>query len=145
MFFLHFEKLATNLNWPKDHWTVTEVWICQRCCSSWLPMEPWSLLSKIPKFSKRYQSNICRVCKGQEQLYDRWCHSKKVNKDFEKLGQLILIEEFKRRIPLHMKTSIDEKQVENLQAVYLESRQNPRCLERHTWHLFSRKERNIKP
>ena len=22
MFFLHFEKLATNLNWPKDHWTI---------------------------------------------------------------------------------------------------------------------------
>ena len=22
MFFLHFENLATNLNWPKDHWTI---------------------------------------------------------------------------------------------------------------------------
>ena len=22
MFFLHFEKLATTLNWPKDHWTI---------------------------------------------------------------------------------------------------------------------------
>ena len=22
MFFLHFEKLATNLNWPKDYWTI---------------------------------------------------------------------------------------------------------------------------
>ena len=22
MFLLHFEKLATNLNWPKDHWTI---------------------------------------------------------------------------------------------------------------------------
>ena len=22
MFFLHFEKLATSLNWPKDHWTI---------------------------------------------------------------------------------------------------------------------------
>ena len=35
--------------------------------------------------------------------------------DFEKLRQLILIEEFKCRIPFHMKTFIDEKQVENLQ------------------------------
>ena len=33
----------------------------------------------------------------------------------EKLRQLILIEEFKRRIPFHMKTVIDEKQEENLQ------------------------------
>ena len=22
MFFLHFEKLVTNLNWPKDYWTI---------------------------------------------------------------------------------------------------------------------------
>ena len=28
MFFLHFEKLATNLNWPKDHWTI----LLQKAC-----------------------------------------------------------------------------------------------------------------
>ena len=48
-------------------------------------------------------------------MFDRWCYSKKVNKDFEKLRQLILIEEFKHRIPFYMKTFIDEKQAENLQ------------------------------
>ena len=40
---------------------------------------------------------------------------KESKQGFEKLRQLILIEEFKRRIPFHMKTFIDEKQVENLQ------------------------------
>ena len=31
----------------------------------------------------------------KEQLFDRWCSSKKVGSDHEKLRQLILVEEFK--------------------------------------------------
>ena len=34
--------------------------------------------------------------RGKEQLFDRWCHSQKVDKDHDKLRQLILIEELKR-------------------------------------------------
>ena len=55
----------------------------------------------------RYKFRNCRKEMGQthvefartkEQLFDRWCSSKNVNEDYEKLRQLMLVEEFKRCI-----------------------------------------------
>ena len=137
MFFLHFKKLATNLNWPKDHWTillqkafvgkareifahlsveqsqkyeyVKDVVLCG------YQLNPEAYRQKFRNCQRDISQTFVEFARVKEQLFDRWCHSKKVNKDFEKLRQLILIEEFKRRIPFHMKTFIDEKQVENLQ------------------------------
>ena len=42
----------------------------------------------------------------KEALLDRWCASKEVAKDFEKLRQLILIEEFKVCVPTNIKTYV---------------------------------------
>ena len=137
MFFLHFEKLATNLNWPKDHWTILlqKAFVGKaREIFSQLSVEqsqkyeyvkdvvlrgyqlnPEAYRQKFRNCQRDISQTFVEFARVKEQLFDRWCHSKKVNKDFEKLRQLILIEEFKRRIPFHMKTFIDEKQVENLQ------------------------------
>ena len=137
MFFLHFEKLATNLNWPKDHWTILlqKAFVGQaREIFAQLSVEqsqkyeyvkdavlrgyqlnPEAYRQKFRNCQRDISQTFVEFARVKEQLFDRWCHSKKVNKDFEKLRQLILIEEFKRRIPFHMKTFIDEKQVENLQ------------------------------
>ena len=137
MFFLHFEKLATNLNWPKDHWTILlqKAFVGKaREIFAQLSVEQSQKYEYVKDVVLRgYQSNpeayrqkfrnrqrdisqtFVEFARVKEQLFDRWCHSKKVNKNFEKLRQLILIEEFKRCIPFHMKTFIDEKQVENLQ------------------------------
>ena len=46
--------------------------------------------------------------------FDRWCNSRKVGTDFEKLRQVILIEEFKRCVSDDIKTYPDEQNVENL-------------------------------
>ena len=46
--------------------------------------------------------------------FDRWCNSREVGTDFEKLRQVILIEEFKRCIRDDIKTYLDEQKVENL-------------------------------
>ena len=47
-------------------------------------------------------------------LFDRWCLSKNVNKDYVQLHQLVLIKEFKNCLPMELKTYIDEQKVENL-------------------------------
>ena len=78
-------------------------------------MNPEAYRQKFRNCQREISQTFVEFARVKEQLFDRWCHSKKVNKDFEKLRQLILIEEFKHRIPFHMKTFIDEKQVENLQ------------------------------
>ena len=137
MFFLHFEKLATNLNWPKDHWTIllqkafvgkareifAQLSVEQSQTYEYVKdvvlrgyqLNPEAYRQKFRNCQRDISQTFVEFARVTEQLFDHWCHSKKVNKDFEKLRQLILIEEFKRRIPFHMKTFIDEKQVENLQ------------------------------
>ena len=137
MFFLHFEKLATNLNWPKDHWTIllqkafvgkareifAQLSVEQSQKYEYVKdvvlrgyqLNPEACRQKFRNCQRDISQTFVEFARVKEQLFDRWCHSKKVNKDFENLRQLILIEEFKRRIPFHMKTFIDEKQVENLQ------------------------------
>ena len=137
MFFLHFEKLATNLNWPKDHWTIllqkafvgkareifAQLSVEQSQRYEYVKdvvlrgyqLNPEAYHQKFRNCQRYISQTFVEFARVKEQLFDRWCHSKKVDKDFEKLRLLILIEEFKRRIPFHMKTFIDEKQVENLQ------------------------------
>ena len=137
MFFLHFEKLATNLNWPKDYWTIllqkafvgkareifAQLSVEQSQKYEYVKdvvlrgyqLNPEAYRQKFRNCQRDNSQTFVEFARVKEQLFDHWCHSKKVNKDFEKLRQLILIEEFKRRIPFYMKTFIDEKQVENLQ------------------------------
>ena len=137
MFFLHFEKLATNLNWPKDHWTIllqkafvgkareifAQLSVEQSQKYEYVKdvvlrgyqLNPEAYHQKFRNCQRVNSQTFVEFARVKERLFDPWCHSKKVNKDFEKLRQLILIEEFKRCIPFHMKTFIDEKQVENLQ------------------------------
>ena len=74
-------------------------------------LNPEAYGQKFRNCQRDNSQRFVEFARVKEQLFDRWCHSKKVNKCFEKLWQLILIEEFKRRIPFHMKTFIDEKQV----------------------------------
>ena len=52
---------------------------------------------------------------NKQQLFDRWCCSKKIDQNYDKLRQLMLVEEFKRCIQSDVKTFLDEKQVETLE------------------------------
>ena len=52
---------------------------------------------------------------NKEQLLDRWCCSKKIDQNYDKLRQLMLVEEFKRCIQSDVKTFLAEKQVETLE------------------------------
>ena len=50
----------------------------------------------------------------KEQLFDRWCSSKKVGSDHANLRQPFLVEEFKRCINSDVTAFLDEKEVETL-------------------------------
>ena len=51
----------------------------------------------------------------KEVLFDRWCSSREVMGQFEKLRQLVLVEEFKAGVPVNIKTHIDEQKATTLQ------------------------------
>ena len=136
-YFMHFEKVAENLKWPKEHWTLLlqSVFIGKaREIYSQLSVEQSSnydivkeiILKGYELVPEAYRQRFrnCRKDTGQthvefartkEQLFDRWCSSKKVNRDHERLRQLLLVEEFKRCIQSDVKSFLDEKQVENLE------------------------------
>ena len=136
-YFLHFEKVATSLMWPKEVWMVLlqsvlvgnarEVYSAMSVeQSSQYDNVKQAVLKTYELVPEAYRQNF-RNCRKQDKqtytefardkaaLFDRWCASKEIVKYFEKLRQLILIEEFKGCLPNNIKTYIDEQKAENLQ------------------------------
>ena len=136
-YFLHFEKVAENLKWPKEHWTLLlqSVVIGQaREIYTQLSLEQSSDYDKVKELTlkayelvpegyrqkfrncrKEHEQTHVEFARTKEQLFDRWCSSKKIGSDYPKLRQLMLVEEFKRCINSDVKSFLDEKEVETLE------------------------------
>ncbi|MES9950010.1 MAG: RNase H-like domain-containing protein [Candidatus Thiodiazotropha sp.] len=76
---------------------------------------PEAYRQKFRNCRKEFNQTHVEFARTKEQLFDRWCSSKKIGTDHEKLRQLMLVEEFKRCINFDVKTFLDEKQVETLE------------------------------
>ena len=135
-YFLHFEKVAENLKWPKEHWTLLLQSVVigkAREIYTQLSLEQSSNYDKVKELilkgyelvpeayrqkfrdcRKEYDQTHVEFARTKEQLFDRWCSSKKVGSDHAKLRQLLLVEEFKRCINSDVKSFLDEKEVEAL-------------------------------
>ena len=136
-YFLHFEKVAENLKWPKEHWTLLLQIVVTgnaRKIYTQLSLEQSSDYDKVNELilkayelvpeAYRQKFRNCRkendrthveLARTKEQLFDRWCSSKKIGSDYPKLRQLMLVEEFKRCINSDVKSLLDEKEVETLE------------------------------
>ena len=136
-YFLHFEKVAENLNWPKEHWTLLlqsvligkarEIYtqLCVEQCHHYETVKelilkgyelvPEAYRQKFRNCKKDSNQTHVEFARNKEQLFDRWCCSKKIDQNYDKLRQLVLVEEFKRCIQSDVKTFLDEKQVETLE------------------------------
>ena len=137
-YFLHFEKVAENLKWPKEHWTLLLQSVVigkAREIYTQLSLEQSSDYDTVKEFilkayelvpeAYRQKFRHCRnehdqthveFARTKEQLFDRWCSSKKVGSDHAKLRQLMLVEEFKRCINSDVKAFLNEREVENLET-----------------------------
>ena len=136
--FLNFEKVAENLKWPKEHWTLllqsviigkareiyTQLTVEQSSSYDTVKelilkayeLVPEAYRQKFRNCKKENEQTHVEFARTKEQLFDRWCSSKKIGSDHEKLRQLMLVEEFKRCINSDIKSFLDEKQVETLEA-----------------------------
>ena len=135
-YFLHFEKVAENLKWPREHWTLLLQSVVigkAREIYTQLSLEQSSDYDKFKELilkayelvpeAYRQKFRDCRkepnqthveFARTKEQLFDRWCSSKKVGSDHEKLRQLMLVEEFKWCINSDVRAFLNEKEVKNL-------------------------------
>ena len=140
-YFLHFEKVAENLNWPKEHWTLllqsvligkareiyTQLGVEQshyyetvkELILKGYELVPEAYRQKFRNCKKDSNQTHVEFARNKEQLFDRWCCSKKIDENYDKLRQLMLVEEFKRCIQSDVKTFLDEKQVETLEEAAL--------------------------
>ena len=137
-YILHFEKVAENLKWPKEHWTLLLKSVVigkAREIYTQLSLEqssnydtvkelilkayelvPEAYRQKFRNCRKENDQTHVEFARTKEQLFDRWCTSKKVGSDHANFRQLMLGEEFKRCINSDLKSVLDEKQVETLEA-----------------------------
>ena len=130
------KKNATSLEWPKEVWTLLlqSVLIGKaREIYSALPVEKsaqyeevrWAILKTYGLVPEAYRQKF-RNCKKQDSqtyvefarekgaLFDHCCAAKQVDKDYNKLRQLILIEEFKKCLQSDVKMYLDEQKADGL-------------------------------
>ena len=137
-YFLHFEKVAENLKWPKEHWALllqsvvigkapeiyTQLSLEQSSDYDTVKefilkayeLVPEAYRQKFRDCRKEHDQTHVEFARTKEQLFDRWWSSKKVGSDHAKLRQLMLVEEFKRCINSDVKAFLNEREVENLET-----------------------------
>ena len=78
---------------------------------------PEAYRQKFRDCRKEHDQTHVEFARTKEQLFDRWCSSKKVGSDHALLRQLLLVGEFKRCINSYVKAFLNEKEVETLDVV----------------------------
>jgi len=136
-YFLHFEKIAQNLEWPKKHWPMllqsvligkareiyTQLSVDQaldydsvkQLILKGYELVPEAYRQKFRNQEKESSETYVEFARTKEQLFDRWCSSQEIDNNYDRLRQLILVEEFKRCIPSSVRTFIDEQKAETLE------------------------------
>ena len=140
-FFLHFEKVALSRKWPKECWpALMQSALKGKGRSTYLSLtleqsSDYDILkeavSKAYKLTtEHYRFNFRQMKKGDSQTYVeyvhslnkmfcKWLSSAKAN-SFEKLKEMIMLEQFLRSIPLEIKMYLMEREVNNVEkAAYL--------------------------
>ena len=124
-YFLHFEKVA---KWPKESWTLLlqsslvgkarEIYFalsieesCQYDVVKAAVLKVYELVpeayrQKFRDSAKRENQTFVEFARSKEILFDRWCTSKDICGNYEKLRQLILVEKFKKCLPSEIKTYV---------------------------------------
>ena len=132
-YFVHFEKIATSLEKPREVWTLIlqSVLIGKaREIYSALPVEkstqyeemrrailklvPEAYCQKFRNCKKQESQTYVEFAREKEALFDCWCTAKQVDNDYNKLRQLILVEEFKKCLQSDVKMYLDEQKVDGL-------------------------------
>ena len=110
-YFLHFEKVAENLNWPKEHWTLllqsvligkareiyTQLGVEQshhyetvkELILKGYELVPEAYRQKFRNCKKNSNQTHVEFARNKVQLFDRWCCSKKIDENYDKLRQLM--------------------------------------------------------
>ena len=132
-YFSHFEKVAQNLEWPRECWTslLQTVFVGKaRQAYNDLSSEHSKDYDKVKHTvlkvyelvpeAYRQKFRNCKMTEGQthvefmrikERLLDKWVTAKNANNDYDELRQLMLLEELKHCVHPSIKLFLDEQDV----------------------------------
>ena len=133
-YFAHFERTALNLGWPKECWSMLLQTVltgkAQRAYAT-LPTESCAdydlvkaaVLKSFELVPEAYRQRFRTQRKTENQSYveflrekenalDKWCDSKRIDGDAEKLRQLILAEEFLNCVPEEVRVHLSERKTD---------------------------------
>ena len=133
-YFAHFERTALNLGWPKECWSMLLQTVltgkAQRAYAT-LPTEncadydlvkaavlksfelvPEANRQKFRTQRKTENQSYVEFLREKENALDKWCDSKRIDGDAEKLRQLILAEEFLNCVPEEVRVHLSERKTD---------------------------------
>ena len=135
-FFVSFEKMADRLKWPTEYWTTllqhvlvgkglevfNQLGIAESANFEYVKEAILKAYQKVPEayrqkfrnYTKASSQTYTEFAHAKQRLFDQWCHAMKVQQDFERLRQIILIEEFKESVNFNLRVYIDERAPTNL-------------------------------
>ena len=104
-YFGHFEKVVDSLNWlvGKAQEIVEQSSNYEHVKEAILKayeLVPEAYRQKFRNYLKYDSKTHVEFAREKENLFNRWCHSKEVDQDSEKLKQIVLLEEFKDKVGL---------------------------------------------
>ena len=136
-YFLLFEKVAKDLDWPLDKYTIllqsvlkgkaSEVYLAlkpeqtsdyhvvKETILKAYELIPEAYRQKFRNFKKETDKTHVEFAREKERLFDRWCMSEKIDGKFENLKEMILLEEFKNCVHPSIKNHITEHKAQTLQ------------------------------
>lgn len=142
-YFPQFEKIAENLKWPRPIWPTmlqsvltgkaAEIYsaLSIEQCSDYdivkseilkaYELVPEAYRQKFRSYRKFESQTYVEFAREKEDLLDKWLTSKKVDKSFDRLRQLILLEEFKNSVHFDLKTYLNDKEIDCLRDAAIAS------------------------
>ena len=118
-YFQHFEKIAASLNWPKDKWTLllqsvligkardiftamdleqsVDYDVVKEAILKAYELVPEAYRQKFRNARKLHDQTHVEFARYEEQLFDRWLTSSKVEGSYDNMKQLMLIEQLDRK------------------------------------------------
>ena len=133
-YFAHFERTALNLGWSRECWSMLLQTVltgkAQRAYAS-LPTEncadydlvkaavlksfelvPEAYRQRFRTQRKKENQSYVEFLREKENALDKWCNSKRIDGDVEKLRQLILAQEFLNCLPGEVRVHLSERKTD---------------------------------
>jgi len=138
-YFDHFEKSAEGEKWPPEYWAhmASQGFIgkarlvfnslnqsdskdyqkVKQYVLEAYELRPEAYRQRFRNYEKLGYQNFMDYGREKKQLFDQWAKALKMGEVYENLKQAILIEEFKRRLPVDLKTHLEEKTIDSIEEL----------------------------